>query len=171
MLCVLPGRLDAVTVLLECRGDAPTDNRCPMTLHEATDVLRNFLVEAPEEDGTGHHMRVVAKTSEEARTLQGDVAGAHDECFPGGRRQLEQVVRGYAELLVPGDAKIARTPTDGNHEVGSCECDSAPIALCGLNCVRSNEAAECVDVVHLLLAQLHAVAEVERTDVVLHLGG
>ena len=161
MLRILPGRFDAVPVLLEGGGHAPPNHRRPVALHVLTDVLRDLLVKAPEENRAGHDVSVVAQAGEEARALKGDVAGAHDESLARGLGQLKQVVGGQAELLVPGDAQVARAAPHGHHEIGPRERDGLPVALGRLDGVRPDEAAEGVDVLHLLLAQLDAVAEVE----------
>eukprot|EP01136_Pigoraptor_vietnamica_P044224 Opistho-1_new@20696 len=167
----LPGdphaRRTVLLNLLKLGGNGTPDELGLVVLHVLGDALGHILVEAAQENGARHDGRVVTQRSEEPRALERDVRSADDERLARRVVEREDVVAGDAALLVARNVGVLGTATDGDDNVGGGDRARLAVLERREDGVGIREDAEPVDVLDLLVAEGHAVAPVERANVVL----
>eukprot|EP01137_Pigoraptor_chileana_P036227 Opistho-2@31436 len=168
-----PRRLDAclavlVRNLLKLGRNGTPDELGLVVAHVLDDALGNVLIESTEEDRARHNGCVVAKGSEEACALEGDIRSTDDERLARRMIEREEIIAGDAALGVAGYAGVLRASSNSNDNACGGESACLSVAHCCNDRVGVGESAEAVDVLDLLVTECHAITPVEGSNVVLH---
>mmetsp|Transcript_17177 Transcript_17177/g.28736 ORF Transcript_17177/g.28736 Transcript_17177/m.28736 type:complete len:235 (-) Transcript_17177:370-1074(-) len=138
-----------------------------MRCQTLTNALYHITIEAAQEDGAHQHGDVtLAQPSDEAGTLQSDVASAHHTGLAGGLLQGKEVIGSDGQLA--SGARERGGTTANCHDNASSSNLLGALLVGHLKGVCVLKLRELVQVANALLAQLHTVAEVKTLDVILN---
>mmetsp|Transcript_40748 Transcript_40748/g.91851 ORF Transcript_40748/g.91851 Transcript_40748/m.91851 type:complete len:387 (-) Transcript_40748:474-1634(-) len=89
----------AILSLLKLGGNQPPGKLGPRLLHKCTDLVRDLLIKASQQDRSNHDCDVEAQPGEEPGTLQGDVGRANHQGLAWRLLLPEDIITGDAALL------------------------------------------------------------------------